>query len=212
MFTSKYTFETKHTRYVRYTSNIFFLFSLASIFYTILCVGFVLGSNNESKMSLDKFFKSSPDMIAVFTGDVGRIPYAIRKAKEYNQSNIFITGVYSKNSVETLLRPLEVSNKLDRNMLIIDYNARNTVENVISTFRHLRESPATKKILIISHDYHIMRIKLIVEKLKTSQDKNDFYYSGVETNYKNWKNIKKLFKEVFKYIRTYVFLMFWIPE
>ena len=212
MFTSKYIFETQHTRYVRYASNIFFLFALASILYTILCVGFILGSNEESKSSLDNFFKSSPDMIAVFTGDIGRIPYAIKKAKEYNQSNIFITGVYSKNSVETLLRPLEVSNNLDPNMLTIDYTARNTVENVISTLRHLRERIETKKILIISHDYHIMRIKLIVDKLKTPEDKFDFYYSGVKTDYKNYNNIKKLFKEVFKYIRTYAFLLIWASE
>jgi len=211
MFSSKYIFETRRTRYLRYSQNTLFIFLLSLIVYSICCVVFILVSENENKHSLEAFFKRPPDLIAVYTGDVGRIPYALKKAKEYKQSNIFITGVYSKNSVETLLRPLEVSEQVDSKLLNIDYLARNTVENVISTYRHLRNTKGVKKVLIISHDYHIMRIKLIINELKTKQDEYDFYYSGIKTDYKKIRNIKILYKEVFKLVRTWGFLTLWDP-
>jgi uncharacterized SAM-binding protein YcdF (DUF218 family) len=211
MFSSKYIFETRRTRYWRYFQNTLFIFGLSLIFYSIFCLAFILVSKKSNESSQEAFFKRPPDLIVVYTGDLGRIPYAIKKAKEYKQSNIFITGVYSKNSVESLLKPLGVSEQLDRKLLNIDYLARNTVENVISTYRHLRMRKGIKRVLIISHDYHIMRIKLIINKLKTSQDKYDFYYSGVETDYSKWRSIKILYKEVFKLVRTWGFLSLWDP-
>ncbi len=211
MFSSKYIFETRRTRYLRYLKNTLFTLLLSFVFYSICCVAFILVSKNENKLALEAFFKRPPDLIAVYTGDLGRIPYALKKAKEYKQSNIFITGVYSKNSVESLLRPLEVSEQVDSKLLNIDYLARNTVENVISTYRHLRTNKGIKKVLIISHDYHIMRIKLIINKLKTQQDKYDFYYSGIKTDYSKIRSIKILYKEVFKLVRTWGFLSLWDP-
>jgi uncharacterized SAM-binding protein YcdF (DUF218 family) len=155
------------------------------------------------------FFNRPPDLIVVFTGDQGRIPYALRKAKELKQSQIFITGVHSKNSVQTLLNPLTLSEDFDANFLEIDYLARNTVENVISTLRYLRENRSLKTVLIISHDYHIMRIKLITNKIKASSDQIEFFYEGVPTSYANKRNLKILYKEVYKLFRTYLFLLLW---
>ncbi|MBL6988527.1 MAG: YdcF family protein [Bacteriovoracaceae bacterium] len=171
-------------------------------------------SVRENEEASDFFYRRPPDAIVVFTGDGGRIPYAIKKALEYKQENlnIFITGVYSKNTVETLLRPFKINKDIDLGHLEIDYTARNTVENVISTLRYLRGKKGLDKVLIISHDYHIMRIKLIMNKLKTAEDNYQFYYSGIKTDYKNLRNLKLLYKEVFKLIRTYGFLLFWTPE
>ena len=37
----------------------------------------------------------------------------------------------------------------------------------------------------------------------------DIHYSGIKTSYDNWRNLKILYKEVFKLLRTYGFLVFW---
>ena len=91
----------------------------------------------------------------------------------------------------------------------IDYWAQNTVENVISTIRYLRQRQGIKNVLIISHDYHIGRIKLIFEHLISNKDNFKLYFLGIETNYKNYQNIKILHKELFKLFRAFVFLVFW---
>lgn len=209
MFKSKYIFETKQTRLQRYLKNFMFILVVGFILYSILSVIFILVSENASKSSLERFFNRPPDLIAVFTGDAGRIPFALKKAQEYKQPHIFITGVYSKNNVDTLLTPLKVEEKINPDMLQIDYLARNTLENCISTLRYLRENKVYKNILIISHDYHIMRIKLIMNNIIQPGEDFEFHYSGIKTTYSNWRNLKILYTEVFKLLRTYGFLMFW---
>jgi uncharacterized SAM-binding protein YcdF (DUF218 family) len=209
MFGPKYIFETRGTRSLRYTRN--FLLLLSTLFFIYLIAGyfFVLYSVNENNNSQQRFFKDSPDLIVIFTGQSGRIPYGVSLAKKFDQSNIFITGVYEKNSVKTLLAPLELEDKIDHNLLDIDYYARNTVENCISTLRYLREKKGFKNILVISHDYHIPRIKTIFHSIKAEDDHFELFYSGVESDYTNFRNLKILYTEVYKYIRTYAFLMIW---
>ncbi len=208
----KYIFETRKTKTLRYFLNLCLLLIGAGIAYTMLCVGFVWYARYEEERGIQAFYKRPPDLISVYTGDAGRIAYGIKKAKEYNQSHIFITGVYSKNSVETLIAPLEVGSELDPNQLEIDYLARNTVENGISTLRYLREQKGIERVLVVSHDYHIPRIKHILDKVRSSSDSYEFYYSGIKTDYLDMRNIKILYKEVFKYARTYLFLLMWDQE
>jgi uncharacterized SAM-binding protein YcdF (DUF218 family) len=91
----------------------------------------------------------------------------------------------------------------------LDYTARNTVENVISTLKYLRNNRGLNKILIISSDYHIMRIKQIINTLTKEDDHFSFYFSAVSSNYLLFRNIKTLYIETFKLVRTKIFLMFW---
>jgi len=212
MFKSKYMFETKETRYLRYLKSLLILlFSLFSI-YIILCFVFILISIKLSNETTEALYKRPPDSIVVFTGDAGRIPYALKKAIELKQSNVFITGVYSKNTVKTLLKPLEIKEGIDSNLLEIDYLAKNTFENVLSTFRYLRKNKSFNRILVISHDYHIIRIKIIINKVKNNNEKYHFFYTGIKTDYTQWRNIKKLVKEMYKLIRTCGFLFLWNNE
>ncbi len=212
MFKKKYIFETQRTRFFRYFQNGLFVLCVSTILYAIISLLFILTARNVNEETRKNFYNLSPDLIVVFTGDSGRIPLAIKVAKKYKQSNVFITGVYSKNSVDSLLRPFELDGSFDPNMLTIDYLARNTVENVISTLRHLRENKGNKKIIVISHDYHIMRIKLIFNKLLEKSDEFDINYYSVSTDFSSVRNIKIIAKEVYKWIRTYGFLMLWSPE
>lgn len=206
MFKKKYVFETRRTKSTRYAKNSLVWLSLFFVFHSCACFLLILFAQNQKKTAEDSFYKRPPDLIAVFTGDVGRISYAIKTAEKYAQSNIFISGVHLKNNVETLLTPFRTSNILDLNLLEIDYSARNTIENVLSTLKHLKMSNNLEKILIISHEYHIMRIKLVVDKMKGFQNKNQFFYIGIKSDYGKWRNIKIISKELYKLIRTMIIL------
>jgi len=184
---------------------IIFLFSLS-------CFIPVKVADNENRTTIESLFKKSPDLIVVFTGDTGRIEKTIELSQKYTQKQIFITGVYSKNTVVGLLKHYQESKQIDPNFIEIDYTANNTLENVISTLRYLRNNQGMKYVLIVSHDYHIFRIKYLMNSIKSPDDKNQFFYYGIKTDYFNFRNIKLLYKETFKIFRIVFFLMFWTSE
>lgn len=183
--------------------------------YFLSCAAFVNISRNESSNTIQELYNRSPDSIVVFTGDAGRIPAAIKFASNYSHAKLFITGVYSQNTVEKLLNTLnDDSNKnlnIDLDQLEIDYMARNTLENVISTMRYLKQNQSLHKILVISSDYHIIRIKMIMRKI-IGNSQHQFYYYGTENDYSKWRNFKILNTEFIKLIRTYLFLVIWDNE
>ncbi len=183
---------------------------LVSLFlcYSFFCGIILLDARNEGKNAKSTFVQTPPDLIVVFTGGAGRIEFAVKKAQEFKQPNVFITGVHEKNSVKTLMQPID-PNARETEHIKLDYTARNTVENVISTLRYLRNNRGLNKILIISSDYHIMRIKLILGTLLKEEEKFKFFFTPVPSDYLNIKNIKILYTETFKLLRTKIFLMFW---
>jgi uncharacterized SAM-binding protein YcdF (DUF218 family) len=205
---SKYVFESKNTRMYRQIKNV--LIILLSLFfaYSFVCSIILLESRNETKNSKATFVLTPPDLIVVFTGGTGRIEYAVKKALEFKQPNVFITGVHEKNSVKTLINPI-IPNAEETEHIELDYTARNTVENVVSTLKYLRNNRGLNKILIISSDYHIMRIKQIINTLAKKDDNFTFYFSAVSSNYLHFKNIRILYTETFKLIRTKIFLLLW---
>ncbi len=189
-----------------------FFFLSAVIFCLILGWYFVRNSiqiNEQSKAILEV---TPPDLIAVFTGDAGRIPTALKVARKYKKAGIFITGVDQRNTLTNIIEPLELERNLSKNKFEIDYQATNTIENVLSTLRFLRKNPDIKNILIISHDYHILRINLIMNKFMKKNDSYNFYYSGIPSKFSEFRNIRILSKEILKWIRTYVVLLIWSPE
>lgn len=214
MFSKKYIFETKKTRFLRYLKNSFFFAALTFCAYSLFCFLLILASQHETGQANEFFYNRPPDLIVVFTGDEGRIPFAMKKAKEFNQPHVFITGVYSSNTVMNLLDkqiPTEHLEGFKQDLIEIDYRAQNTVENVISTLHYTRDRRGIKKVLIISHDYHIMRIQLIMEKLIAESDQVQFYYMGLKSDITTSRGLKLLYKEVFKLMRTILFLIFWSP-
>jgi uncharacterized SAM-binding protein YcdF (DUF218 family) len=202
----RYVFETSETRLSRRIRN--FLLSLVSITiaYSIICLILLLVSKQENQTTKEKFYKTSPDIIVVFTGDTGRIPYAIKLAKQFKQSNILISGVNSRNNVDRILKDITLSSHINPNFLDIDYDAKNTYENVVRTLTFLREKNDIRNVLVISHDYHILRIKAIVKDKINKHDNFKFYFSGVNSNLSQFRSIKKIYKEVFKFFRTLAYL------
>lgn len=177
--------------------------------YSFFCVILLLDARNESKNSIASFVQSPPDLIVVFTGGKKRIEFAVKKAQEFKQPNIFITGVHEKNSVKTIIGPMASDPSENADHIELDYTARNTVENVVSTLKYLRNNRGLNKILVISSDYHIMRVKMIFNSLVNEKEKFSFFFSPVPSNYFSFKSYKILYVEVFKLIRTRFFLMYW---
>lgn len=203
---SKYVFESKNTKMYRHLKGMLILLVSIFLMYSFVCSILLLDARNETKNTKTTFIQTPPDLIVVFTGGPGRIEYAIKKAQEFKQPNVFITGVHEKNSVKNIMNTI---NPQEVDHIELDYTARNTVENVVSTLKYLRNNRGLNKILIISSDYHIMRIKQIINTLIKEDDKFSFYFSAVTSNYLSFRNIKILYIETFKLVRTKVFLMFW---
>ena len=184
-------------------------------FYTfviILGLAILKTSSEENANTMNSFFQTSPDLIVVPTGDLGRIPKAVELAKKFSTSNIFITGVYKKNSVDMII-PKSDFDQIDLNLMEIDYWARNTIENVISTLKFIGTLNNTHKILIVSSDYHIYRLKMIFQHFTEDNQQNyQFYYFGVENSYRDVDNLIKLHKEIFKLIRGWLIMKLWTPE
>jgi uncharacterized SAM-binding protein YcdF (DUF218 family) len=177
--------------------------------YTFACAILLLDARNESKNAVATFVQSPPDLIVVFTGGPNRIEFAVKKAQEFKQPNVFITGVHEKNSVKTLMNPIDPKATEPTEHIELDYLAKNTVENVVSTLNYLRNNRGLNKILVISSDYHIMRIKFIFNTLAKENEKYSFYFSPVPSDWLSWRSYKILYTEVFKLIRTKVFMMYW---
>ncbi len=209
MFKKQYVFETKRTKSLRYLKNFSSLFVFLGLAYLLTGVFALYLSKRETQLSKETFFKSPPDLIVVFTGDKGRIPFAFKISKELHRPQIFITGVDSRNTVETLIAKIRKHSELNPDMLVIDYGARNTLENVVATLGHLRNQKAMKRILIVSHDYHIMRIKMIFNTVRSETDQYQFFYMGKNSKLTSLRSLRVIFKEVYKIIRTFFFLLMW---
>jgi uncharacterized SAM-binding protein YcdF (DUF218 family) len=206
---SKYVFESKGTRMYRHFLSVGIILGSIFLCYSFACSILLLDSRSENKNSIATFVSSPPDLIVVFTGGPKRIEFAVKKAQEFKQPNVFITGVHEKNSVKTLMNPIDPKESESTDHIELDYLARNTVENVISTLNYLRNNRGLNKILIISSDYHIMRIKMIFNTLAKKDEDFEFYFSPVPTNWLSFKSYKILYTEVFKLARTKLFLMYW---
>lgn len=206
MFDKKYVFETKNTRSWRKATAFFSKLVFAFLFYSLLSYILILYSQNENIKTKETFYKKRPDLIVVFTGDKGRIQEAIRLAKEYKQENIIISGVHNKNNVNTLVQSHQISDEINHDFLDIDYNARNTYENVLETLQAIRKKNNIETVLIVSHDYHLLRIKSILNYRRRKSDKYKFYYWGVKSPLTSIRSLKIIYKEVFKYFRTLTYL------
>ena len=179
------------------------------LIYLLACLFFYQKSLEKNLKAYKNLPNFSPDLIAVFTGHSGRIHLALKVAQKFPNTRVLITGVHKDNTLESIIG--SDNSKTNERILDIDYGARNTVENGISTLRIMRNNPGLKNVLIISHDYHLIRINMVMNKLMRTTEKYGIHFLGKRTNYLNLRNIKILSKEVIKLIRTYFLFLFWSP-
>lgn len=210
MFGRKYVFESKSTRLRRLLIGGAFTSGLTLALLITFIVYIPIYAKMQKGRSAGAFFQKSPDAIAVFTGDKGRIAYAMELLKKNPTSKLFISGVYAANSFQTILNkqgtPTTNEELSAAGMQVdLDYESKNTFENVRETVEYLKANPQLTKVLIISSDYHIMRIKLIISHFM-SGSKQEFYFDSVPNTYTSWKDTRKLLKEALKLGRTFVLL------
>lgn len=209
MFGRKYTFETRSTRTRRLVISALSVFVLSVVLYVTFVAYIPIYARMQKEKAAGAFYQKSPDAIAVFTGDKGRIAYAMELLKKNPTSKLFISGVYATNSFQTLLK--KQSNNPDTTQELsepsmqvdLDYESKNTFENVRETVHFLKSNPGLNKVLVISSDYHIMRVNLIISHFMTG-DKPEFYFDSVPNEYTSWKETKKLLKESLKVARTFI--------
>jgi uncharacterized SAM-binding protein YcdF (DUF218 family) len=188
------------------SSFVVFIFSVGFIASFIIYIP--IYAKMEKGKASGAFFQKSPDAIAVFTGDKGRIAYALDILKKNPSTKLFISGVYASNSVETLIQ--RQSNPLSDQDLVsmqvdLDYESKNTFQNVRETVTFIKSNPKINNVLIISSDYHIMRIRFILNHLLSS-DSPQFYFDSIPHDYTSWDNVRKLLKEALKLGRTFFVL------
>ena len=209
MLGKKYTFESKTTRLRRLVISGGFVAIISLALITSFIFYIPVYAKMQKGRANGAFFQKSPDAIAVFTGDKGRIAYAMELVKKNPSAKLFISGVHTANSLKTILAnqtPDTTSDELEEGFQIdLDYESKNTFENVRETVSYLHENPEIKNVLIISSDYHIMRIKLIISHFMNNS-KPVFYFDSVPNSYNSWKQTKKLLKEAVKIVRTFVIL------
>ncbi|MES2527832.1 MAG: ElyC/SanA/YdcF family protein [Bdellovibrionota bacterium] len=208
MFGRKYTFESKSTRLRR----IFIGVGSVSLITLALIISFIVYIPIYAKMQKGRaagaFFQKSPDAIAVFTGDRGRISYAFELMTKNPSAKLFISGVYAANSFQNILNaqanPATGEAVSQSGMQFeLDYISKNTFQNVVETVKFLSKNPDLNKVLIISSDYHIMRIKLIISHFIKGK-KPEIYFDSISGSYTEWKDVKKLLKESIKIVRSYI--------
>ncbi len=210
MLGRKYTFETKTTRLRRliFSGGILSIFSLAILAAFIAYIP--IYAKMQKGRAAGAFYQKSPDAIAVFTGDKGRIGYAIELLNKNPSAKLFISGVHAANSFKTILESqvnpsTGVAFRMEEMQVELDYNSKNTFQNVIETVKFLRNDPKLSKVLIISSDYHIMRVKLILSHL-IDQSRPELYFDSVSNSYNSWDDLRKLLKEAVKIIRSFLVL------
>lgn len=185
--------------------------------YFVFLLFIIRKANTLTEISSNNFFQKHPDVIIVFTGDSGRLDYAFKRLDKIPTTKMFISGVYIKNSLKTLILsrkqsiPPEEFLTQSGYQIELDYFARNTVENVIAAVRYLRKDDQIKDVLVVSSDYHLLRIKMLFDTISDSKNYH-LNFEGVKTNYGENKNIIKLVKESFKVLRTIPFMMIWDLE
>lgn len=216
MFGRKYVFESKSTRLRRLLIGGAFTSGLTLALLITFIVYIPIYAKMQKGRAAGAFFQKSPDAIAVFTGDKGRIAYAMELLKKNPTSKLFISGVYAANSFQTILNkqgtPTTSEELSAAGMQVdLDYESKNTFENVRETVEYLKANPELTKVLVISSDYHIMRIKLIISHFM-SGSKQEFYFDSVPNTYTTWKDTRKLLKEALKIGRTFFLLKIFREE
>ncbi len=102
------------------------------------------------------------DAIVVLTGGAGRINYGLELLNRGLARRLFITGMESKMSAHELIAKYQpgmegsVEDEQGRKIIMLGYDARNTIGNAIETAQWIR-SEDIKSIRLVTASYHMPR-------------------------------------------------------
>jgi uncharacterized SAM-binding protein YcdF (DUF218 family) len=207
IFSRKYTFESRKTRARRFLLNAgVVLFGVGLVYGTFVATILVVARGERERWA-GGLFQKNPDALVVFTGDAGRLARAIELHKKWPEAQLLISGVHGANSLRTL-----VAGQADAEAILhapthveLDYEALDTMGNVRETLEHL--GPKAQNLLVVTSDYHVMRVRMIFDTLPTPH-RPSVFYEGLATRYDSWKQVKKLLLESAKIVRVWVLLKF----
>lgn len=210
MVTKKYIFETRRTKLKRLLSRLLWVPVGLVGFYLCVAIYLLIFSNKTNEETQNQLYNSPPDLIVVLTGDQGRLKYAFDLLEKYPQSELFITGVYSKNHLSLLLKQLGIQESVDgylerrAHRIQLEYKAKSTLENAMATKYFLNKQPNSKRVLVISHDYHLKRVSMLFQNFMD----REFYFHGIKSDFTSIRKLKILYREVYKTLGTSIFLVF----
>lgn len=208
IFDKKYVFESNKTQKLRRKRTITVIIILIIVTYIIILSSIIFWGREEGIKTKENYFNSNPDLIAVYTGAANRIKFAVELSNKYSKAKIFISGIFSKTTLDYLSKIQQIPDDTNLNLIEADRWAKNTVENVLSTKQFLQKHTLHKNVIIVSHDYHILRIKTLTNKMINKKDFN-INFVGIESDFTKFKNILILHKEVLKLIKAYFIVLFW---
>lgn len=176
--------------------------------YVVFLLVILVSAKSEKTRVSEGLYQKSADAIVVFTGDKGRIKRALALTNKWPEARVIISGVYGSNTLKTIVTGQDGAEELLKSpvQVEIDYEALDTLGNVRETLEHLDvSSTQIKRVLVVTSDYHVMRVRMIFEHLMKEQS-YEVYFEGVESNWSKWSNISKLLKESLKTLRVWVIL------
>lgn len=178
-----------------------FVRSVIIIIFVIFITAFAFFINSVLKISHIPPKNQNCEFATVLTGANNRIPYALDLSLKYQVKNLFISGVNQKTSLKEIINIDEVK---DIN-IFLGRKASNTYENAFEILEWLQTNN-TKKVLLITSDYHIIRSLMTLKK---------YCYDGLQIfpiavpSKRNAEFVKHCFKEFFKVIFFKFFYQFY---
>lgn len=157
----------------------------------IFFVSFFVFVNEVSKIPAFPLNNEKLDAIVVLTGGKNRIDYALAFASSSKITNIFISGVNEKTSLEDILK----NRNFDVN-IALGKRALNTSENALEILEWV-DKTKVKKFFLVTSDYHIPRSLLALQKVLNGS--LQIIPIAVPSNH-NYDFIKNCFKEFVKII------------
>ena len=210
IFARKYVFESRKTRALRLALNAAVLIAGVIALYGTFLVFTVMTSRTEGKRLAEGLYQKSPDAIVVFTGDKGRIKRALELSRQWPEAKILISGVHGANDLKTIIAGHQDAEALlaSPQQVDIDYEALDTLGNVRETLEHLdASSDKVERVLIITSDYHVLRVRMIFRD-QIGKRSLQLFYEGVPSQWTQWANVKKLILESLKTLRAWFLLVF----
>jgi uncharacterized SAM-binding protein YcdF (DUF218 family) len=218
------------------TKKIFYLILFSFIACLILMIILVpttlIQHSQNYKIELQHYIDQpdyKPDLIIVYTGQKGRLSEGFQLASLYPNAQILISGVNHHHSAYSLSQLTDLENYKNKSknkdhlieQLSLDYQSKNTIENVYNTLIFLKQNPQFKEIVIISHDYHLYRIQMIFQQLLNNSHIEEIHlpksqllkksyshpwnilFYPVKSQFLTWHSQKIYMKEMIKILRTW---------
>ena len=101
-----YEDEAKLFRWIKKT--FFGILIFLSLMFLSLMITIPYYSQRLVEDTKSLLFEEAPDIIVVFTGDQGRVEHALKLAARYPTAKLYISGVFSQNSLITLVQENKV--------------------------------------------------------------------------------------------------------